>query len=640
MRTALYLRLSDEDKLKVDNLSESIKNQEIMLKDYAKEKGYEVVSIYNDEDWSGSDDTRPGFNKMLEECRKGNIDIVLCKTQSRFARDMELIEKYIHNLFHQWNVRFVTVVDRIDNMQKESRKTSQILSLTDQWYLEDTSINIRETFRAKRKEGKLTASFASYGYIKEPSNKNHLIVDKIASSIVKRIFNEYISGVGVEKIAYNLNNDNILSPYEYKLLNGSKLKIPLVKNYLNYEYIKSIGTYIVDINFTNNEDGVLYNFSCLNTINFDGKGEITIKKCSQGNLYCVVDGKLKRLNIDDTINCIDYIIFKTDKIINNHNINYQFEISLKENKAHKKYYIKVTNENIKNSNFICNIRKKFKWSSASIKKILKDEVYIGNLVQFKTTTVSYKNHTLIYNDETERIRKNNTHEPIIDKNIWHQVQERLKNKTRSLKSGKIHTFSNKVYCMNCNQTFKKCGKNNEQGFSYLCCKDKINKWNYCDNKKYINEEVLYNFVLNKINELLTKYYDEDYINELYKKDILKEQNKELIEIENEIDFINNKLNKKDLYFKKLYDDYNNGIIEKREFSILISNYRDDYEKLKNRIKTLENSRDNNNSLKQFDSSLYKKIDNLSIDLVDTFISKILIGKYNNNSRNLKIIWNF
>ena len=139
MRTALYLRLSDEDKLKVDNLSESIKNQEIMLKDYAKEKGYEVVSIYNDEDWSGSDDTRPGFNKMLEECRKGNIDIVLCKTQSRFARDMELIEKYIHNLFHQWNVRFVTVVDRIDNMQKESRKTSQILSLTDQWYLEDTS---------------------------------------------------------------------------------------------------------------------------------------------------------------------------------------------------------------------------------------------------------------------------------------------------------------------------------------------------------------------------------------------------------------------------------------------------------------------------------------------------------------------
>ena len=57
-------------------------------------------------------------------------------------------------------------------------------------------------------------------------------------------------------------------------------------------------------------------------------------------------------NIDDTINCIDYIIFKTDKIINNHNINYQFEINLKENKAHKKYYIKVTNENIKNSKLV------------------------------------------------------------------------------------------------------------------------------------------------------------------------------------------------------------------------------------------------------------------------------------------------
>jgi DNA invertase Pin-like site-specific DNA recombinase len=44
---------------------------------------------------------------MIEECKNGNVDIVLCKTQARFARDMELVEKYIHNLFHEWNVRFI-----------------------------------------------------------------------------------------------------------------------------------------------------------------------------------------------------------------------------------------------------------------------------------------------------------------------------------------------------------------------------------------------------------------------------------------------------------------------------------------------------------------------------------------------------
>lgn len=633
MKTAIYLRLSDEDKLKVDNLSESIKNQEIMLRDYALEQGFEIVSVYNDEDWSGSDNTRPDFNKMIKECRLGNIDIVLCKTQSRFARDMELIEKYIHNLFIEWNVRFISVVDKIDNMKKESKKTSQILSLTDQWYLEDTSINIRETFKIKRKEGKLTSSFACYGYIKDPYNKNHLVIDEIASTIVKKIYNQYISGIGVEKIADNLNKDNVLSPYEYKLLNGSKLKIPLIKNYLNYDFIDTTGTYIVDINLTNNEDIVLNHLTCFNY--FDEKLEIKIKKCIQGNLYYLKENKLILLNDDDILppktNCI---IFKINRLDKNCFVNYQLEITLKENKTHQKYFIKVISEDIKKSEFICNIRKKFKWSSASIKKILKDEVYIGNLVQFKTTTVSYKNHTLIYNDENKRIRKNNTHEPIIDKNIWYKVQERLKNKTRSLKNGKVHALSNKVYCMNCNQTFKKCGKNNNLGFSYLCCKDKINKWTYCDNKKYVNEEKLHKFILNKINNLITIYFDEYYINGFY-----NDSNNELNNIENEINFINKQLNNKDLYLKKLYENYVKQVIQEKEFLMLMNKYRDDTEKLQNRKKILEN---NNSSVDLNKYDFNKTIDTLSINLVDTLIDKILIGKYdiNSDSRDIKIIWNF
>ena len=72
IRVVLYLRLSDEDKNKLskEELSQSIKNQEIMLRDYAEEQGWEVVGVYNDDDWSGSDATRPDFNRMIEECKK------------------------------------------------------------------------------------------------------------------------------------------------------------------------------------------------------------------------------------------------------------------------------------------------------------------------------------------------------------------------------------------------------------------------------------------------------------------------------------------------------------------------------------------------------------------------------------------
>ena len=259
VRVVLYLRLSDEDrdKLTPEQLSESIKNQETMLRQYADEKNWQIVGVYNDEDWSGADSTRPHFNEMITECEKGNVNIVLCKAQNRFARDMELIEKYVHNLFHEWNVRFITVVDRIDNFKKETKKTSQILGLTDQWMLEDTSNNIRETFRSKREDGQFTGSFAPYGYMRDPENKNHLIPDPVVSEIIVRIFNEYSKGFGLHKIAKGLTDDSILSPLEYKLMNGSKLKIPIIKDYVDYKSISKTGTFIIKVSYLNKEKQII-----------------------------------------------------------------------------------------------------------------------------------------------------------------------------------------------------------------------------------------------------------------------------------------------------------------------------------------------------------------------------------------------
>ena len=83
VRVVLYLRLSDEDrdKLTKEQISKSIKNQELILREYAENEGWQIVGVYNDEDWSGADNSRPNFNKMIAECEAGNVDIVLCKTQ-------------------------------------------------------------------------------------------------------------------------------------------------------------------------------------------------------------------------------------------------------------------------------------------------------------------------------------------------------------------------------------------------------------------------------------------------------------------------------------------------------------------------------------------------------------------------------
>ena len=671
-RVVLYLRLSDEDrnKLSKDERSESIKNQELMLREYAGKDGWKVVGVYSDEDWSGGDATRPEFNKMIKECETGNVDIVLCKTQARFARDSELIEKYIHNLFLEWNVRFKTVVDHIDNTKKETKKTSQILGLTDEWALEDTSLNIRETFKTKRIAGECTASFAPYGYLKDPENKNHLIPDPVASIIVKRIYDEYMKGIGLNKIANGLNEDAVLSPFEYKVANGSKLKIPLLKKYFNYEYIEKAGTYVVDVTFTNKEDKILknlvsFNYLTIDMKTFNSKCDIILKKCSFGRTKIYYSEKenlnIAKFNEDDfmplkendiipkTATCIATITKELDR---KHIIYYQFEIKLKENLKKEKFYFDIKNY-ADNSNrdleFEKNIRRKMKWSEQTIKKILKDEVYIGNMIQFKTTTVSYKNHTVIKNDDEDRIRRNNTHKAIIESDVWYSIQKRLEEKSRSCNNGTVHSFCNKVYCMNCSRLFAKCGKNNENGWGYLCCKDKKDNWANCNNKKWLKEDELHNYVLEKLNAILDRFFDNDILNKLNEEEIENDLFEEkLMTLQKEKERIIMDLQRKSIYFQKLYEDRISGLIPEKEFLVLMNKYKDDNVMLEDRLKIIKKdikiTIDKKETLKTKEDIFkkYRRIEKLNIEIVSDFIDKIFIGSYDDEKkcRNFKIIWNF
>ena len=101
MRVAIYCRLSEEDRgkqLETDD-SGSIQNQKTMLLQYAMEQGWELYSMYSDDDYAGADRRRPEFNRLLKDAEARRFDIILCKTQSRFTRELELVEKYIHGLF-------------------------------------------------------------------------------------------------------------------------------------------------------------------------------------------------------------------------------------------------------------------------------------------------------------------------------------------------------------------------------------------------------------------------------------------------------------------------------------------------------------------------------------------------------------
>lgn len=220
----IYVRLSDQDRDKKDrfNESESIQNQKTMLINYCIENGWQINGIYCDEDYSGADSRRPAWNQVLKDCKEGKCSIVICKTQSRFSRDMEMIEKYIHGRFLEWGIRFVGVVDNADTSVKGNKKARQINGLVNEWYLEDLSENIKSTLSSKRKNGEFVGSFAPYGYLVDPEDKNHLIIDEVAAPVVKRIFDMYIHGNGYISIAKALNSENIPPPCVRKKQLGTK----------------------------------------------------------------------------------------------------------------------------------------------------------------------------------------------------------------------------------------------------------------------------------------------------------------------------------------------------------------------------------------------------------------------------------
>jgi len=233
-KAAIYCRLSNEDNEKPTPgaESQSIINQKLLLYDYAVKQGFLVQAVYTDEDYSGLDRDRPGFGQMIKDAESGLFDIVLVKTQSRFTRDMEMVEKYIHGRFPAWGIRFIGVLDNVDTKAPGNKKARQIYGLINEWYSEDLSENIRAVLRKKMENGQFIGSFAPYGYKKDAADPRQLVVDDVAAAVVRDIFDMYIGGTSGTKIAESLNRRGILAPTAYKQKAGLKYRNPAGSNAL------------------------------------------------------------------------------------------------------------------------------------------------------------------------------------------------------------------------------------------------------------------------------------------------------------------------------------------------------------------------------------------------------------------------
>lgn len=217
---ALYCRISRDDERSGD--SASIETQKNMLEQYAKSKSF-AYYFYIDDGYSGTNFDRPGFNQMISDIQEKKIEIVIVKDLSRLGRDYLKTGYYIDLYFDENNVRYISLNDGIDSANGDS-EFIPFRNIINEWHSRDLSRKVRAAYRTKSLNGQFTAAYAPYGYMKNPDNKNQLIVDKNTAVHVKRIFQMAADGVSPHKIATLLTSESILTPRAYIATNEGKYK--------------------------------------------------------------------------------------------------------------------------------------------------------------------------------------------------------------------------------------------------------------------------------------------------------------------------------------------------------------------------------------------------------------------------------
>lgn len=209
VRAAIYCRLSKDDNL--DSESESIQNQRKLLTDYCTEQGWKIVSCYEDDGISGLKmDTRPGLQRMLDDIRRGQIDLVITKDSSRLARNYLDFGLLFEKFFPKNHVRYIGLTDNVDSERDDG--FIPIRAYFNEHYCRDISGKIHATYDIKAKEGQFTGCLAPFGYKKDPADKNHLIIDEDTAPIVRKLFAYALDGHGPNYIRRKLEDEQIPCP--------------------------------------------------------------------------------------------------------------------------------------------------------------------------------------------------------------------------------------------------------------------------------------------------------------------------------------------------------------------------------------------------------------------------------------------
>lgn len=505
-RAAIYCRLSKDDDLKGE--SASIANQRDMLEKYCKKQGWEVVSVYQDDGYTGLNMERPSLKRMLKAVEQRQVNLVITKDLSRLGRNYLQTGYLTEDFFPRNGVRYIAMNDGIDTLF-DNNDIAPFKNILNELYSKDISKKVHSSYLLKAQKGQFTGSIAPFGYKKDPDNKNHLIIDEETAPIIKQIFDYALEGHGPNYIRRRLEEEKIPCPAWWNRKRGLR-----------------------------------------------------------------------------------------------------------------KVYTKWEKKDPENGSFM--------WDFSAIKEILMNPVYIGAIASQK---VYYNFKIGVIGDKkpNEWIVVEGCHEPIIDKNSFNILQEKLKSRQRPKQNGEISLFAGLIKCGECGKALVIRTTHDKNPKKIYACKT-YNSFGkkHCTQHR-IDFDTLYSLVLNKIRECAkAALYDKE--NTAGKLSAICESGQKTgrESLEKSLSKDKERVKVLEKMIVKLYEDMAEGRINDQNFNLILGKTQKDQEELKAKIdknsKLLSDKKQLVHDIEKWKTIIqeYADISELDAIILNRLIKKIIV----------------
>ena len=286
------------------------------------------------------------------------------------------------------------------------------------------------------------------------------------------------------------------------------------------------------------------------------------------------------------------------------------------------------------------------WKYFAISDMLINEIYIGNMVQGKYGSVSYKTKQNKPRPKSEWYVVEGTHEPIIDRELWDRVQALIKQRAKPFDVGTVGLFARKARCANCGYTMRSSKSAPGRGSKhYLQCSNRHVAKDACIGS-FISVDKLERLVIDELNRLATDYLDKDELEQNIEFcDNLQEQKARLL---SDIAVYEKKVAEYSKGIRELYMDKVKGLISESDYVEMSKDFTTERERLERVIA------DGEKQLAEIEEKIaagdnrrelieqYTNLEHLTREIVETLIDYISVGKRIPGTRNvpIEIHWNF